>query len=576
MAIVAADWDITRSTKVIDYIGTDHGTAGASYATVIQFRRWLGDLADDASSSGDDELDITDVAPAVRSTDNIITLINGYTITDAAAEHLFDGSIIQSGGDDIWDGIVNFGNEGVAIQIHQNGSVIADDWWNSVPDGESVGGLNRDVAAGISHRFMIKVRDSGTDTDGRRLLGQCRTFGNTYSEFPINGTSRGNNVLALSDTSDLNNETLVGTVATWTTIDNSTEGYANLDIDNDSTDEYYYAEWNKATYTINQFYERMKWLTRDGTASTLYGLNGELFRGITHEVSLTTPRTGTFSAFEAVSWGAGATAGTGQMFAIDSVSTGTKMWIQLLSGVAPSSSVTITGGGSSATATNTGTPTSRSVSTPFIGASTGSSIIGAYGVGIEATDLSSSDKVFDLDNSQVTPPNYVTFTVGGLVSTEDRLLVAPWDGVSTDVNGDPAIEVDQLDLNGGLTGGAITSVVVTGSIPSDTPSTGTIRIERDSGKYTRHPYSTWSGSTFTITSHDFSTDNASNANNVYISYIDDLAGGTSENFTGVYSADRDLVVIARDGGGTPIKEFITSAVLGSSGGSSTVIRTSDE
>lgn len=576
MAIVAGDWDITRSTKVIDYIGTDHGTAGASYATVIQFRRWLGDLADDASSSGDDELDITDVAPAVRSTDNIITLINGYTITDAAAEHLYDGSIIQSGGDDIWDGIVNFGNEGVAIQIHQDGAVLTDDWWNSVPNGESVGGLNRDIAAGISHRFMIKVRDTGTDTDGRRLLGQCRTFGNTYSEFPINGTSRGNNVLALSDTADLNNATIVGTVATWTTIDNSTEGYANLDIDNDATDEYYYSEWNKATYTINQFYERMKWLTRDGSASTLYGLNGELFRGITHEVSLTTPRTGTFSAFEAVSWGAGATAGTGQMFAIDSVSTGTKMWIQLLSGVAPSASVTITGGGSSATATNTGTPTSRSVATPFIGQSTGSSIIGAYGVGIETTDLTSSDKVFDLDNSQVTPPNYVTFTVGGLVSTEDRLLVAPWDGVSTDVNGDPAIEVDQLDLTGGLTGGAITSVVVTGSIPSDTPSTGTIRIERDSGKYTRHPYSTWSGSTFTITSHDFSTDNASDANNVYISYLDLEATGTSEAFTGVYNADRDLVVIARDGGGSPIKEFITSAVLGSSGGSATVIRTSDE
>ena len=62
--------------------------------------------------------------------DNIITLINGYNITDAEAEHLYDGSIIYSDGDEIYDGIVNFGNSDVQVQVIQNGAVLSDDWWN--------------------------------------------------------------------------------------------------------------------------------------------------------------------------------------------------------------------------------------------------------------------------------------------------------------------------------------------------------------------------------------------------------------------------------------------------------------
>ena len=60
MALEATHWSITRSNGNIRYIGDDHGGANPSYATVIEFHRWLGDLADEASSSGDDELDITD------------------------------------------------------------------------------------------------------------------------------------------------------------------------------------------------------------------------------------------------------------------------------------------------------------------------------------------------------------------------------------------------------------------------------------------------------------------------------------------------------------------------------------
>jgi hypothetical protein len=552
MAFTAADWTIDRQTGNIRYTGTDHGVGTPSYATVIELHRALQDYADDASSSGDDELDITDVNPTDRSTDNIITLNAPYNIDATAAEHLYDGSIIFDGGDEIYDGIVNYGNV-AAIQIIQNGAVLADDWWNSG------GGLN--ATTGISHRFMLLTRTGGADIDGRRLIGTSRTFGKTYSEFSISGTSRGNNVLALSYADDLNNQTASATVGGWTGITNTNQGYVGIDVNGNGANEYYYSKWDKNIYTINQLYERLKYLSRDGSSSTLYGLNGELFRGITHEITTDTPSATDFSAYEAVSW----SGGTGQMLAVNDVNNATKMWIQLLTGVAPTNNQTITGGTSGATCLVDTTVTTRTISTPFAGVSTGSAIIGAYGLGIEAADLSASDKVFDLTNTQITPPNNVTFTVSGLVSG-DRVLVT---------NDDTGLDYNQMALNGALSGASVTSVVVSTTIPADTPSTGTIRIERADGTYTRHPYSAWATSTFTITSHNFSTNNAPNGGDVFISYIDAAAGGATMSFTTVYSSDRTLFVRVRDGGATPIKPFETVGTLGSSGGSATAIRTSD-
>ncbi len=563
MAIVPADWSITRSTGDIRYIGDDHGGASPSYATVIQFHRFLQDLADDASSLSNDEIDITDENPSSRSTDNIITLFGNYNIDALASEHLYDGSIIQASGAEIYDGIVNFGNADVQIQIIQNGAVLSDDWWNF-----SAAGLNADAAQGVSHRFMLPVRTGGADIDGRRLVGTCRRFNNTFAEFSINGTARGNNVLALSDSSDLNNATASGTVATWTTIVNSKEGYSALDVDNDGADEFFYSNWTRDTFTINQFYERMKYLARDGSAETLYGLSGELFRGVTHEITIDTP-TGTFVEPEALSWGTGATAGTAQLLAIDSVTAGTKMWIQLLTGVLPTDGVVITGVSTATAAVNV-TVTERPLSRPFVGQSTGSAIIGSYGFGILPTDLTSSDTLFDLNNAQKTPPNFVTFTVGGLVSGEDRVLVGPWDGVATDAEGNPEIDYNQFTLNGALTGGEAT-VTITGAIAADTPSTGTIRIF-DGDQYIRVTYTGFTSTTFTGCS---GTPAAADGANTWISYIDTLAGAATASFTGVFVSSRQLVVKVRDGGGSPIVEFISSSTLGANGGTITAIRTSD-
>ncbi len=562
---ITTDFAIHTTTKVISYGGAAHGASGAGYYTVLELHRWLQDLADDSGSAGDDYMDISRATPSDKQYDTIITLVNGYTLDATASEHLYSGSIIQGSGgtEEIFDGVQVIAGSGAHVEVIQNGAVVVNDFWNSVPFGTGIKGLNPDASNGISCRFMLKVRTAGADIDGRRLLLQTREFGYSYSEFKLNGTGRGINVAALTYTLDLNNATAEATVSGYADVANLVAGYNTIDVNADATPEPYYSKWDRGSRSINQFYERMKWLTRRSSASTLYGLNGELFRGITHEITVDTPSATDFSAFEAVSWAGG----TGQMLAINDVNAPTKMWIQLLTGIPPTDNQTITGGTSAATCLVNVTVTARAPSFPFCGASTGSAIIGAYGFALEAADLSVNDKLFDLTNTLRNPPNLVTFTVSGLVSGEDYILVGPGSA--------GALLETQFTLNGALVGAAVTAAVVTGAIPADTPASGVIRIRRASGAFSRHPYSAWAGSTFTITSHDFSTNNAANGANAYLGYIDALAGASTAAFQATYTADRELFVRRRDGGVTPTKTFETAATLGVAGGSVAVQRLSD-
>jgi len=666
MAMVAADWTVTRSTKVIAYIGADHAGA-ATYATVIEFHRWLQALADDAVAvpASTDQLDITNTDPSRRSTDNIITLINGYTIGATEAEHLYDGSIIQESGDTIWDGIVNFGNLSVQIQLIQNGAVLSDDWWNLAGAG-----LNPSATAGISHRFMIQVRSKGVDIDGRRLIGTCRTLTDaaqkTFSEFSINGTSRGNNVLALKDSTDLNNTDNATTIAAFTGITN-TEGLNLIDVDNNGTNEEYYSQWLRGSNTINQFYERMKWLTRDGSSSTINGLNGELFRGITHSFLYTgetggAPATndelawgtnivyssesgGPFQVGEAV-WESTATpvwkgrilalddngttgsiivaiesgtvlnaqtfvgktstctatvngtptavtgGGTFRVFAVHDDGTTGVIYGQVMKGIAPSASAVMYDDTDVAKyLTVNGAPTSRTVSTPFCGVSTGSALIGAYGFTLAYAALSKDDRITDLTGTTNNPPNIVTNTVSGLTAggNPDRVLVSPWDGVTYDTNGDPAIDKGQLLLSTALTTDNITAVVVKDgtevAIPSDTPKTagGYIRVINNNGFERRLHYTTYDSATKTFTidttdgNEDFASVNASANNQVYICYLDQSATTTSHSYAAVHtSGTRNLVVLVRNGvSSAPIKQFIAKWTFISTGQTMNAIQTTD-
>lgn len=536
--------------------GNIRHVSGTTTYTVLELHRFLQDLADNAVASGNDLVDITSDTPSERSTDNIITLLGDYNIDDDAAKYLYDGSIVQAGGDVMYSGLVVVGavNLTTTLQVVQNNALYDGDtpFWGT--------GLNAVADENILMQCLIKTRATGADIDGKRIRVYARELGDTYAEFSVT-MGLGNAVAAIFTNEDLNNTTIEATISGWTTITN-TEGYQTIDLNNGNGAKPYYSKWTRDTYTINQLYERSKWLSRRGTSSTIYGMDGELFRGITHQWLYDNELTGPFTENEVVSWGTGATAGTGALLALkDDGTTGT-MWIQLLTGVPPSDGLQISG--ATATCDVNGTVTSRSVPAHFIGSSTGSSIIGAFGIGIDPDDLTTNDKLFDLTNTLQQPPNNVTFAVTGVVSGEDYVLVGP------EALGE--LDVDQFTLNTSLSSGS-TSVVITTSIPSDTPSTGHIRVQDDNGIYVKAEYTSWTGSTFTLVGTFGAT--ATAPRNVFVGYIDKLADATSASVTVVYNADRNLFVRVRDGGASPIKTFETPATLTSAGGSVAAIRTSD-
>lgn len=717
MAMVDADWSIDRATGNIRYIGDDHTLSGGtpSYATVIQFHRWLQAFADDAEFTGDDELDIIDKNPSNRSTDNIITLVNGFNITATEAEHLYDGTVIQGSNltEERWDGIVNFGQANAHIQVIQDGAVIADDFWNygleagthtgalnasvltdstlgattdqyvgytikNITDG-SVGlitentattvtavlyggtendwdtgdvhhiaiPLNGDAGQGISHRFLVKTRDLGVDIDRRRLIGTTRRYENTYGEFKINGTSQGNNVLALSDSNDLNNTTAWATINALVDITN-TEGLRLIDISGDGTDEEYYSEWDRGANTINTFYEYGKLQQADGSVDTLNSLNGENFRGITHSyaydgetgVNFTTNDVGCYGTNIVFTGGSGTAVlgeeifedtatpvwkgrivgiddntGTGSIvvdieegtvtnletfsttngfagtvsgtptaqnaagrcifYAVDDDGLAGNMYVQVLAGVAPVDNTRIYFGNATADVGRyhdvNVTITERTISTPFVGVSTGSALIGAYGLGLQAADTAAADTYFDLSNTAITPPNNVTFTVSGFISGDYVLC-------TEDNGGD--INFTQMTSDTTANSATQTTISVV-AIPSDTPTTagtkGGIRVERDDGLYSLHRYTSWSSATndFTIPSAAFNTNPATTPFNVFVTYLDLVTAATSENFSYVYNTDRTHFVRVRDGGATPIKTAETTGVMSNTGGTASVNRIAD-
>jgi hypothetical protein len=520
----------------------------------------------------------------------------------------------------------------------------------------------------------------------------AREFGDTYAEFAVT-MALGNNTAALFTAPDGNNETAQATVNAWSIT--NTEGFQLLEISGTAPAEPYYSQWDLDVRSINDLFEFGKDIQRRTTSETIHGMNGSLFRGITHEwdydnivgaepaddelwswgtfldtgavtggpfqvgekvtgtnsgavgrvLSLDGTNTSLVVSTESGTWenaelvtgftssatattsagpvGQATGGGRGILLAVDSA-TNDVIWTQLLVGTPPANDVRCY-----ADADHTreiqvlGSVTARTVSAVFLGSSTGSALLGAFGIGVDPTDTAAADKFTDLEGNTVTPPNNVTFTMAGVVTAEDRILVGP--------EAAGILELDQDTINDtGLNTSGITSVTVTTAIPLDTPGAGTIRIQTDDGRFLRVPYDSYTGSVYTIPSFDFTTpDNCTTGNNVYISYIDVLASDspiaagsfvvgvqyvitttgttdftligavdsnpgtlftatgvgagtgdatpyfTSESFTSVFQSSRDLFVRVRDGDSTPIKTFETPATLGSAGGSSTAIRQSD-
>jgi hypothetical protein len=269
------------------------------------------------------------------------------------------------------------------------------------------------------------------------------------------------------------------------------------------------------------------WVSLDDTSITL--LDGDV---ITEFSGPGAAATTTTAAINVTIAGNGVEGGTGVLLADgDDGATG-DAWIQLMTGEPPVNTAEIIGATSTSTATASA-PTVRTVSKLFTGSYTGT-LIGAYGLGVDAGDLTDADTIEDLTSTTQQPPNNVTFSVTGLVSG-DYCLVGPRTGIT--------LNKAQDTINGTLTDGTSATVVTTTAIPTDTPTAAgsTIRIQDDNGVYVRIPYQSYTGSTYTLTGQGTGffegsdNSNATTGNEIFISYIDVSSSGGTESFTSVPS-----------------------------------------
>lgn len=160
------------------------------------------------------------------------------------------------------------------------------------------------------------------------------------------------------------------------------------------------------------------------------------------------------------------------------------------------------------------------------------------------------------DGSTQTPPVLASVTVTGLVAG-DTVLVGRDTG--TDIN------QSEYTVNGAVTAG--TALVVTPAISSDTPASGNIRVAG-----VRYAYSSWTGSTFTLSAPQTIPNGAA----AFVPFIDKTATGTSETVSFKFNANFTARVKVRLGSGaSAIVPFETTVAVVSGAASVTTIRNLD-
>jgi hypothetical protein len=172
----------------------------------------------------------------------------------------------------------------------------------------------------------------------------------------------------------------------------------------------------------------------------------------------------------------------------------------------------------------------------LIDAATGITITTAAGATLTKTEINSGSATFQ------TPVVAYDFGVSGAPTGSSIAIFQ-----STGSNSLIAKRNEFTLASGNNSGNSI--LVVNETIPDDKPDSGFVRVLRDDGTEDRLPYSSWSGSTFTLDSATLPT-TYSSGNGAYVGYVDVLGSSTgSESNELQYVANRNCVLTVRLGSG---------------------------
>lgn len=498
----------------------------------------------------------------------------------------------SASGENLWPNVYTLGSieedDSQQMYIEQNGSRVfsGSEWW---PE------------AGTRHiDVLIKVKEAGTEINGAQITVFLRHYptggsADLYDHFGIDLTSGGRNAVPLATSPDLNNLSTHATVSgysditiafvngtlTYSAISGSftnlesvsqatsgatgifikqttatgagtmtlanvvgtfnntnvitggssgktatssstlTEAYTTPKAFTQGTEYNYSIVIGVATRVLSQFYEYLKYLTRIGSTFTMYPTATAQGGAITH------------------------TTKEGQLYIRAHED-------------------------NQSSPTNTFSPVKAS---PF-GTFAGGKFFGAQGVWIEnmaAADIQNF-QLIDSGGTTRTPPNQQSITISNLLSS-DRVAVFRTTSGTT-------INKAMFTAASGNTSGNAT-FVINEAIPSDTPSTGSIRIVDTSDtlatRESRYSYTSWDGPTKTFSGISPVLDRSYTASDdtAYVPYIDTTASGTSASVTVIYSTDRTILVRVRRKTSVAILPFETTGSFSSTGYSTSAIRTTD-
>lgn len=134
-------------------------------------------------------------------------------------------------------------------------------------------------------------------------------------------------------------------------------------------------------------------------------------------------------------------------------------------------------------------------------------------------------------------------------------------------------------VSGANNGTGDSQILVSGAIANDTPPSGSIRLvdtsDLTSTRETRYTYTSWSGSTFLGVSPTLDRDYTASDDKAYIPFIDEQASSTSVTVQVIYVSDRSILLRVRRKASVAILPFETTGTFGSTGFSTSAIRTTD-
>lgn len=272
MAITASDFEIQTD-------GDLRSVSGAGVYPVLDLHAWLQDLADNAASSGDDNVSILGANPSElagkrnASRPTALTLLNGINIDDATSQRFQFGSIEQGGGAVLYTGINTIGS-GLAGRSHyvvQNGSKYnsGTKWWSAGPV-----------------RALFKVKNAGALIDSGLVTVYSREWGYSFSHFDVDCSAGSEQVAALSVAADANITRLTGnytggsnTVTSTTpattvtlTIGDTTQSLGGVSKLYKGT-----ISWTGAA-RLSEVWQALQWACNETSNATLNGVPGWRYR----------------------------------------------------------------------------------------------------------------------------------------------------------------------------------------------------------------------------------------------------------------------------------------------------------